>query len=192
MNKNKKFSSINPCRILYVSNIAPYKHQWNVIEAVSLLRNKNIPITLDLVGKSGPGLKKMEKIKKKFDPEKKFVFYHGEVLYDLLPDYYYEADISVFASSCENMPNTLLEGMASGTPIACSSMGPMPEIIGKSELYFDPLKPEEIASVLEKMFNSVEIRKKNSKKSVITAKKYNWKLCADRTFAFLKVVAELN
>ena len=36
------------------------------------------------------------------------------------------------------MPNTLLEGMASGVPIISSNYGPMPEILGDCGLYFDP------------------------------------------------------
>ena len=40
-----------------------------------------------------------------------------------------KANLFIFASSCENMPNTLLEGMASGLPIACSDRGPMPETL---------------------------------------------------------------
>ena len=48
------------------------------------------------------------------------------------------AHLFVFASSCENMPNTLVEAMASGLPIACSDRGPMPEILRDGGTYFDP------------------------------------------------------
>lgn len=188
---NKRcFSQDNPCKVLYVSNIAPYKHQWGVIEAIYLLRKKNIPITLDLVGPIGASYHKMIKVAKKLDPQNKFVNYYGEIEYKLTPNYYSAADIGVFASSCENMPNTLLEGMASGIPMACSKLGPMPEIMGDSELYFDPLNPKDIAFVIEKMFYSKELRDKSSKKSVYLAKNYKWSTCADETFSFLKQVAE--
>lgn len=190
--RNKSFSKDNPCKVLYISNITPYKHQWNVIEAVSHLRNKQIPITLDLIGPSGPSFIRMKKIIDELDPKNDFVRYHGEVPYNLLKQYYATADIGVFASSCENMPNTLLEGMASGIPMACSNMGPMPEIMGDSDLYFDPLNPMDIAQVLQKMFDSSELCDKSAKKSVSLAKKYTWSLCADETFAFLKLIAKGN
>jgi glycosyltransferase involved in cell wall biosynthesis len=191
-NKNKVFTKDDPCKILYVSNISPYKHQWNVIEAVSHLRNKQIPITLDLVGPSGPSFLRMKSIMDKLDPGNDFVRYHGEVPHNLLKQYYADADIGVFASSCENMPNILLEGMASGLPMACSDMGPMPEIMGDSDLYFDPLNPMDIAQVLQKMFDSSELRDKSAKKSIILAKKYTWGLCADETFSFLKLTAKAD
>jgi glycosyltransferase involved in cell wall biosynthesis len=188
--QDRVFTPANPCRVLYVSNISVYKHQWNVIEAVHYLRTKHIPIVLDLVGPKGPGLSRMKKTIDRLDPHNEFVNYHGGVPYNLLSNYYRSADIGVFASSCENMPNTLLEGMASGVPMACSKMGPMPEIMGKSELYFDPLDPSSIAEVLEKMFCSAELRSASAERSILLAKKYTWALCADRTFNFLKIIAK--
>ena len=35
------------------------------------------------------------------------------------------------------MPNTLVEAMASGLPIACSDRGPMPEVLGDGGVLFD-------------------------------------------------------
>ena len=49
-----------------------------------------------------------------------------------------DANLFVFASSCENMPNTLVEAMAIGLPIACSDRGPMPEVLRDGGVYFDP------------------------------------------------------
>ena len=46
-----------------------------------------------------------------------------------MPEYLSKSNIFIFASSCENMPITLIEGMASGLPIACSDRGPMPEVL---------------------------------------------------------------
>ena len=191
-NKVKYFTKDNPCKVLYVSHITPYKHQWNVIEAVSHLRSKQVSISLDLVGPSGPSFSRMKKIINELDPSNDFVRYHGEVSHNLLKQYYYAADIGVFASSCENMPNILLEGMASGLPMACSNMGPMPEVMGESDFYFDPLNPMDIAKVLKNMFDSPELREKSANTSINLAKKYTWRLCADETFDFLRLVAQEN
>lgn len=48
------FSKTNPFRILYVSPIDQNKHQWNVVEAVSILRQYGFPIVLDLFGAALP------------------------------------------------------------------------------------------------------------------------------------------
>ena len=60
-------------------------------------------------------------------------------------------DIGVFASSCENLPITLLEMMGSGMQIACSNFSPMPEILGSEGIYFNPVKPASITEAMRKL-----------------------------------------
>ncbi len=81
---------------------------------------------------------------RRLDPQGTFLTVSGPIEHAALPDRYHAADVFVFASSCENLPNILLEAMAAGLPIACSSRGPMPEILGTSGLYFDPLRPKSL------------------------------------------------
>jgi len=62
-------------------------------------------------------------------PAREFITQTGVVPPNDLATLLAEFDLFIFASSCENMPNTLLEGMASDLPIACSNRGPMPEVL---------------------------------------------------------------
>ena len=48
--KKNLFSELNAVSCLYISNISLYKHQWKVIEAISLLRTKGWDIRLVLTG----------------------------------------------------------------------------------------------------------------------------------------------
>jgi len=43
-------NDFNSFRLLYVSIVDMYKHQWNVVEAVGRLRTKGLPLTVDFVG----------------------------------------------------------------------------------------------------------------------------------------------
>ena len=61
------------------------------------------------------------------------VIYLGSINHEDLPDYYKGAKINIFASTCENCPNILLEAMSSGRPVFCSTHMPMPEF----GLHFD-------------------------------------------------------
>ena len=47
--------------------------------------------------------------------------------------------IFLFASSCETFGQVLIEGLAAGLPTASSSMSGIPEILGDTVIYFDPL-----------------------------------------------------
>ena len=68
-----------------------------------------------------------------------------------MPEYLSKSNIFIFASSCENMPITLIEGMASGLPIACSDRGPMPEVLQDGGVYFNPEDCKSIVFAIEKL-----------------------------------------
>ena len=182
-----EFTHDNPFHLLYVSIIDQYKHQWQVVDAVARLRKEtNFPLILDLVGPAyPPALKRLNEAINRQDPEGKWVRYHGAIPYANLHKKYAEADLGIFASSCENMPITLMETMASGLPIACSNRGPMIEVLNDAGVYFDPENSSEIYTALYKLINSIELRTKLAKASFDSIKAYTWEKCAQDTFMFL-------
>jgi glycosyltransferase involved in cell wall biosynthesis len=188
-----KYSKGNPFRILYVSTVDMYKHQWLVAEAVSQLRASGLPVVLDLVGSAyPPALKRLGDTLKRVDPKGEYVRYLGAISHSELHVRYAEANLCIFASSCENMPNILLEGMASGLPIACSDRGPMPEVLGDAGIYFDPENPQDIARALREMIDSPELRAMKASASFRRVQVYSWQRCANETFGFLAEVARVH
>ncbi len=183
------YSAARPFRWLYVSIVSPYKHQWHVAEGVARLRAQGLPIALDLVGPAEPAaLRRLQAVLRRVDPSRECIRYHGAVPYGRLHDRYHNADGFVFASSCENMPNILLEAMAAGLPIACSARDPMPEVLGEAGQYFDPEKPESIARALEALTLSHALRADLAGAAYERAERYSWPRCADETFSFLAEV----
>lgn len=184
------YSVGRPFYILYVSTVDVYKHQWYVAEAVAHLRKIGLPVDLDLVGPAyPPALTRLQRTLDQIDQNRNFMRYNGIVPYDEIQRYYMQADMCLFASSCENMPNILLEGMASGLPCACSNRGPMPEVLGKAGIYFDPESSNDIARALLVLIESAELRAKLAKDSFQRSKVYSWQRCARETFGFLAEVA---
>ena len=185
-----EFDEKCPYRVLYVSKIDQYKHQWHVVEAVSTLRKQGLPIVLDLVGPAyPPALLRLNQILTKLDPERRWAYYHGAIAFEDLHLRYTDADLGLFASSCENMPNILLEAMASGLPIACSNRGPMPEVLGDAGLYFDPEQSCDIARALYELICSPQLRADLAQASFERSQQYSWDLCASDTFEFIGHVA---
>lgn len=185
------YDDANPYRVLYVSIIDQYKQQWHVVEAVATLRQQRLPIVLDLVGPSyPPALKRLREVIDRLDIDRLWVRYHGAIPFNELHHRYAQADLGLFASSCENMPNILLETMASGLPIACSNRGPMPEVLGSAGVYFDPERPEEIAGALRQLIESPQLRTEISQLSHQQARQYSWERCAGETFQFLSAVTQ--
>jgi glycosyltransferase involved in cell wall biosynthesis len=183
------YTSDKPFRFLYVSIVDVYKHQWGVAAAVAGLRRRGVHVELELVGPAySAALHRLQGIIKNLDPAGEFLRYTGPVPYSDLPVWYHRADGFIFASSCENMPNILLEAMAAGLPIACSNRGPMPGVLGDAGLYFEPEKPREMEETLLKLMEGPDLRSGFAHKAHERAKAYSWNRCADETFSFISEV----
>lgn len=180
-----------PFRLLYVSKVNLYKHQWNVVSAVADLRKRGMPVVLELIGGGTKlALKRLTETISRLDPGANFVRYHGDVPFEELHDRYHAADMFVYASTCENMPNILLEAMAAGLPIAASSYGPMPEVLGSMDGSFNPEDPLDMMRALEALIRDPQQRQDMALRVYERAKQYSWETCTRHTFAFLREVFE--
>jgi glycosyltransferase involved in cell wall biosynthesis len=183
-------SAADPLRIVYVSIVDLYKHQWHVAEAVARLRSEGLAVSLALIGPGyRPALKRLRHTMARLDPRGEFLHYEGPVAHADLAARYATAELCVFASSCENMPNILLEGMAAALPIACSDRGAMPEVLGKAGEYFDPEEPDSIARALRTLLASPQLRRQRAQAALGLAHQFSWTRCARETFGFLTKVA---
>jgi glycosyltransferase involved in cell wall biosynthesis len=184
------YSKKRPLRLLYVSTISPYKHHAELIKACDGLRRQGIPIKLDLIG---PGHRSrvsvLRRMIKAVDPFGSWINYMGAVAYDSLHHAYCAADVFVFPSSCENMPNILLEAMASGLPIASSEHPVMREVLGDGGVFFDPREPQSISSALQYLVSNHELRQHLAERAASRAAGYSWERTARETFEFLGVIA---
>lgn len=184
----EEYSKENPFKLLYVSIINYYKHQWNVVEAVKLLREKGYPIELELVGPIYPSLQpKMEGVLKGTE---EYITYKGKIPYEEIASSYKKADMFIFASTCENMPNILVEAMSAGLPILCSNFGPMPEILKDAGVYMDPTSVDSISANLEKILVNKENRQEIAQKAYSYSLEFSWKKTANETFDFIKEIAQ--
>lgn len=188
--ENKLSNQYNTINCIYVSNVAPYKHQWNVAQAISILRNEGYNIYCKFVGGgTGRAQKKFNTILQTIKDSSSFIKQIDFVNHDEIPKYLENADIFIFASSCENMPNILIEGMCTGLPIACSNRGPMPEILKNGGVYFDPENVESIVSSLKVIINDNKLRNKISSISQKLSENFSWEKCSFETFSYLCKIA---
>lgn len=186
----RSYQIVDRIRILYVSIVNHYKHQVELVQAVAHLRRRGYAVELTLVGPAfEPALAELERVIVAEDPAGEFVRYVGAVPHAKLPVYYGEADIFAFPSTCENMPNILIEAMAAALPIACSDKQPMPEVLGEAGLYFDAEDPYSIAEALARLADNEALRAELGQEAHDMALHYSWERCADETFGFLARVA---
>jgi len=175
-----------PIRCLYVSNAAMYKHQWVVVRAISALRKRGHNLQLILAGGgSGRAQQLLDAEIAVSDPDRSFVELIGFVQQKELPQLLASADLFIFASSCENMPNTLVEAMAVGLPIACSNRGPMPEVLADGGVYFNPEDADSISYAVERIIKDSTLRVTIAQRAKSLSEQYSWSRCADETWAFI-------
>jgi len=188
------YNEMHPFRVLYVSTIWVYKHPWNVVMAVARLRKMGYPIALEIVGnieQKSASIKLQETIMK-FDGSNKYIHWHKNVNLEEVSAFYKKTDIFVFASSCENMPNILIEAMSSGLPIVCSSSPPMPEFLNESGMYFDPEDVNSLQNSLELSIKNPALRTQISINSYKASLKFTWEKCADQTFGYLAQLGDFS
>jgi glycosyltransferase involved in cell wall biosynthesis len=174
---------------LYVSKFDSYKHQLEVIKGYNRLsidlKNK---YQLYLVGEFDKDLTPIcENYVKDNHLEKNVVFLNAVAYLDL-PKMYQNSKFNIFASSCENCPNIMLEALASGRPLICSDVEPMPEFGSDSVVYFSPYSPESIYQSMMVILENEEICNHFALKVIDQSIHFNWQASAKKTWDCLLAV----
>tara|TARA_B100001093_G_scaffold304651_1_gene290534 strand:+ start:34474 stop:35640 length:1167 start_codon:yes stop_codon:yes gene_type:complete len=182
------YSEKSPFRFLYVSTVHVYKNQWHVVEAISKLKEKGYPVSLTLIGDIiyKPSGDKLKRTIDKADPKREFINHILHIPNTEMADQYFNHDGIIFASSCENMPNILLESMGSGKPIASSDKSPMPEFLKEGGFYFNASSVNSIFNTLENMLLSLKTSQDYSIKNIKELKNYTWEKTATKTIDFIE------
>jgi len=171
-------------KLIYVSTIDEYKHQWKIARAVGELNNEKIKIEIDFIGAAN------SVSVNRLDPYlSDSIRYHGPVAYEELPNWYSRADAFIFGSTCETFGMVLLEAMASGLPVLCSRYSSMPETLGENALYFDPLDHQDVKRVIRMVYTDRSLLTELRSKGMVYAQQFTWNQTSSKTFEFLAACA---
>ncbi len=174
-------------KCIYVSDSSTHKNQWIVVQAIASLRLKGYNTALTLVGAgSGRARPLLDHAIKIHDPKNEFVEITPFLPHHEVPGIIRDHHVYIFASSCETISITLLEGMACGMPIACSNRGPLQEILNDGGVYFDPEDPDSVAVAVESLFIDSRLRYQKVLRAKELSKQYSWQRCADETWSFIE------
>lgn len=169
--------------LLYVSLIDFFKAHIEVVRAYhQLCQKRETNEKLLLVGPEHTSYgDNVRKEISRFGLEDKVVII-GNIPYTDMPSLYRNAKAHIFASTCENCPNILLESLASGRPLFVSNKPPMPEFAGDAAVYFDPYKPEELCDLLLRYLDDSQWLKMMGQKALKQSRLYSWESAATKTF----------
>ncbi|MCU1333016.1 MAG: mshA 5, partial [Candidatus Angelobacter sp.] len=100
-----------------------------------------------------------------------------------LRDLYSAAHLYACPSFYEGFGFTVLEAMACGAPVVCSSETSLPEVAGNAALYFDPRNPDEMAGQLLLVFSDKATRASLISQGRQNLLRFNWEETARQTLA---------
>jgi glycosyltransferase involved in cell wall biosynthesis len=123
--------------LLYPARPWPHKNHDRLFQAFGLVRRERPELRLVLTGGGHRG-----------GPHPPGVEVHGLVAADELVSLYRRAAALVFPSLYEGFGAPPLEAMACRCPVACSTAGSLPEIVGNAAHTFDPRSVEDIAAAI--------------------------------------------
>ncbi len=162
--------------ILFVGTMEPRKNLKLILR--SLKFTGKIPLVL--VGWKGWGHKELSMKVKELGLEKQvyFVGYAGD---DVLACLYSGAQAFVYPSLYEGFGLPVVEAMACGCPVICSKRASLPEVAGDAALYCDPLKPEQLAYLIDRVLEDSNLRQSLTIAGLKRSKEFNWDITARET-----------
>jgi len=131
---------------VYVGRLSPEKGVKTLLHAWRQLRTS---IPLQIIGE-GPLRRELERMVSQCKLSN--VVFAGRLSSEETRSRIRRARLLVLPSECyENFPMTVVEAFSCGTPVICSRLGAMQEIVNDhaNGLHFTPGKPEELARTLE-------------------------------------------
>ena len=167
---------------LYVGLIKPHKNVKRLIDVFqSLRKDGKIDAALVLVGKKDKRYPAGYETLKNLETGNGIHYLAGLGSENELRSLYHSARALVHPSLYEGFGLTVLEAMASGTPVIVSRAASLPEVAGDAACYIDPQSESSLAEALVDLEENSRRRENLAEKGKVQAKKFTWAKAAEET-----------
>lgn len=178
--------NINRPYILHHGMVQLRKNLGRLIEAFDRLADARSDLDFQLVmaGPFGWGAGEIREVARRARHPEKIVF-TGPVPTDELALLIKSASLVAIPSLYEGFCLPMVEAMACGLPVIASNASCLPEVSGKSLLYFDPFSVEEITSTIVSVLDSSNLQAKLRLNGLKRASEFSWERCAREVLSVL-------
>jgi glycosyltransferase involved in cell wall biosynthesis len=138
--------------LIYPAEFSPHKNHAMLLTAFGMFRSRHPESNLQLVCAGTPDAQ-MDAVRERalrmgLD---NWVAFPGHLSDDELAVLLQSALAMIFPSLHEGLGVPVLEAMVCGTPVLCSDVTSLPDLVGAAALLFDPRKPKDIVSAIEQI-----------------------------------------
>lgn len=161
--------------LVVTRNLEPIYDNATALRALAIVRGRQPAATLTIAG-SGPELAALQALAAELGVADA-VRFAGRLDRDAVAALYRDADIALNPSTVDNMPNSLLEAMASGVPIVSTDVGGVPFIVqdGTTALLVPPGDPRSMADAALRLLDNPAEAARLAASGLETARRYTWK-----------------
>lgn len=162
--------------LFYVGNAHPHKNVEGLIKAFVAVQQKYPDLELVLSGYDHYFWQRLKK-----ENQYKGIIYTGFISDNELVALYKGAAVFIQPSFEEGFGIPILEAMACSCPVIASKAASLPEVGGEACLYFDPVKPADLAEKIAKVLDDGLLRQQLVEKGLKKYKKFSWQVLAEKT-----------
>jgi L-malate glycosyltransferase len=161
-------------RLLVARNLEPIYDNATALRAFALLCRGRPEATLTVAG-SGPQLAELQALAAELGVAGRVTF-TGRLDRDAMAAAYREADVLLNPSLVDNMPNSLLEAMASGVPVVSTDVGGVPFIVTheRTALLVPAGSPEAMAAAAARVLDEPGLAPALRAAGLAEVARYTW------------------
>lgn len=166
--------------VLVPRNLEPIYDVATALHAFRILRASLPQVRMTVAG-SGPLREELERLASELGVADAVEFC-GRVERDAMASLYRDADVVVNPSLVDNMPNSVLEALASGVPVVSTNVGGVPYIVrdGATALLVPPRAPEELAAALRRVLEDATLAAALRQNGLRDVRQYAWPQVRDQ------------
>ena len=166
--------------VLYTGIYKPRKNHAGLLRAFRCFLDAGGSAQLVFAGPADPAQAELRRLAEELDIDSKVVF-TGFVEESDLPALYSAAHLYACPSLYEGFGFTVLEAMACGVPVVCSTETSLPEVAGDAALYADPRDPKQFGHALIRAWDDRELRMSLIQKGQDNVQRFSWARAAEQT-----------
>jgi len=173
--------------VLYVGTLQPRKNLTRLLDAFAALVQRGAGTHLVIAGKKGWLYEPLFAQVRQLGLAER-VHFTGYVPQEDLPTLISGARAFVLPSLYEGFGFPVLEAMACGTPVVCSDVASLPEVVGDAALLVDPQDSGQLVQALQRVLDDDVLHSSLAERGLLQAARFSWEECADQTLRVLEAV----